>query len=373
MSPRFSAAVLALAVFSAAHAAGDDKRRVLVADAVANGVDPSLARTLTSMIVARLDARPGVDALSGAELKRLMSLEADKAACGSDDCVNDLTGALGAPLAVFADVGKLGALTVVNLTLFDVVQGVPVARAAVETEKLEQMPDKLDAAVGGLLADASADGASTRPPSAKNAATKSASTAGASTTGAPTQDTASRGAAKSKHAGGASKTVAKARPSAPRAPTGDDARVADLLGDDSGGAIGDATGDAGGLGLRGVGGGGGGSGAGLGGLGALGRPVGEGAAGDAGRPLRPADVQTVVRSHRGELRACAQLARKSGKHGRVAVRFLIAGDGKVTFAHITRTDFARTGVGKCVIDHVSSWTFRATGAPTAINFPFAFR
>src|SRR4051812_19339194 len=101
-------AVVAAAALVAASASSTpvetSKRRVLVADVVGNGVDAALPKTLTSMLVNRLDARPGIDALSGAELRQLMSLQADKAACGSDEsCMNDLTGALGAPLALFAD------------------------------------------------------------------------------------------------------------------------------------------------------------------------------------------------------------------------------------------------------------------------------
>jgi hypothetical protein len=273
---------LALTVATATTATdhdGDAKRRVLVADAVANGVDPNLAKTLTSMLVTRLSARPGVDALSGAELRKLMSLQADKAACGDDSCVDDLSGALGAPLALFSDVGKLGALTEVNLTLFDTTKNEPVARAAAEAQKVEELSPKLDAAIDQLLAQAP-------PPSTAStaAATPSAPTAPAKIAAAP---------------------KAKAL------------TVAD--------------------------------------------------------PDVKAEVQKVISAHKSDLKECGDIARSKHVHGVVRVRSLVASDGKVTFARVAGTDMAGSGVPKCVIDKVATWTFPASGAPETIVYPIHFK
>lgn len=252
-----------------------EKRRVLVADAVANGVDPNLAKTLTSMLVTRLSSRPGVDALSGAELRKLMSLQADKAACGADSCVDDLTGALGAPLALFSDIGKLGALTEVNLTLFDVTKNEPVARASAEAAKVEDLSPKLDAAVDQLLAQAPAPAASSaQAPPAKVAATE-------------------------KPAGPLVKLKALT--------------VAD--------------------------------------------------------PEVKAEVQKVITAHKSDLKECGELARAKHVHGVVRVRTLLASDGKVTFARLAGTDMPGSGVPKCVIEKVATWTFPSSGAPEAIVVP----
>ena len=288
------------------------------------------------MWVTRLDARPGVDALSGAELRQLMSLQADKASCGSDEsCLAELTGALGAPLAVFSDVGKLGALTVVNLTLFDVAKAVPVGRASVETEKLEELPAKLDAAVDALLAGQAA-----------SASTSVSAATAAKAAAADDKPTATASAARHKKQAGASPP-----PPPPPAPGGSmkGSSLEDAMASAAGstGAPSAGSGDAGGA---------------AGGL-----------APSAVNPgLRPIDVRNVIAKHHDDLRACADLARSKGKKGFVKVSFLIAPDGKVTFAHVAGTDLAGTGVPKCAIDKVASFTFPATGAPVTITYPLRF-
>jgi hypothetical protein len=132
-------------------------RRVLVSDvAGGNGTSPEEARTVTAMLVTRLGRKAGIQAFSGAELTQLMALEAEKQANCADDtsCLSEITDALGAPMALLADLGHLGTLTVLNLTLFDVENAVPLARVPVEAEKPEELPKRIDAAITELLAAA---------------------------------------------------------------------------------------------------------------------------------------------------------------------------------------------------------------------------
>ncbi|MDP2343498.1 MAG: AgmX/PglI C-terminal domain-containing protein [Deltaproteobacteria bacterium] len=140
----------------AAAAPAGPPRRVLVSDVVGNGTTPEETKTVTALLVTRLGRKRGIQAFSGAELRQLMALEAEKQATCADDvsCLSEISDALGAPMALMSDLGHLGSLTVMNLTLFDVENAVPLARVPVEADKPEHLPRLIDAAIDELLAAA---------------------------------------------------------------------------------------------------------------------------------------------------------------------------------------------------------------------------
>ncbi|MBK7826856.1 AgmX/PglI C-terminal domain-containing protein [Nannocystis sp.] len=167
---------------------------------------------------------------------------------------------------------------------------------------------------------------------------------------------------------------------------------ADVWGGLTGTEIGDAYG-VGGLGLVGTGRGGGGTGEGTIGLGTgsgYGRGAGAGFGGrNIGNPptVRQAKaevqgsldkdiIRRIVRSHINEVRYCyvEGLSRVSGLRGRVAVRFVIGGDGKVVESTLSETTLADDKASQCVARAVKTWAFPTIpgGGQVIVTYPFVF-
>jgi hypothetical protein len=158
-----SLALVTLVALASSFAAAPDARAelpprtVLVMDLRAAGVDDGTARTIQSTLITELDRVPGLDILSGDDVRELVKLEASRQASGCDvdgSCLAEIAGALGAQLAIFGDVGKLGALTVVNLSLFDTKAAMSTSRARAETDDLAKIGDALVDALPAFLAPA---------------------------------------------------------------------------------------------------------------------------------------------------------------------------------------------------------------------------
>jgi hypothetical protein len=148
---------LTLTMIAPAARADVPPRTVLVMDLRASGVDEGTARTIQATLVTELDRVPGLDILSGDDVRELVKLEASRQASGCDvdgSCLAEIAGALGAQLAIFGDVGKLGALTVVNLSLFDTKAAMSTARARAQTDDLAKMGDALTDVLPEFLAPA---------------------------------------------------------------------------------------------------------------------------------------------------------------------------------------------------------------------------
>lgn len=164
----------------------------------------------------------------------------------------------------------------------------------------------------------------------------------------------------------------------------------------------------GGLGLRGTGRGGGGTGNGNIGLGNL-DTVGRGAPGRAGSgyargggggggnlrgrrasvPVVRAGTATVrgslsrdvirryIRRHLNQIRYCyeQQLAREPDLAGRVAVRFIIGPDGRVTVAAVANSTLASPAAEQCIAHAVQRISFPAIdgGGVVVVTYPFSFR
>lgn len=129
--------LLSVATGAATARADLSPRTVLVMDLRASGVDAGVARTIQSTLITELSRVPGLDILSGDDVKELVKLEASRQTAGCDvdgSCLAEIADALGAQLAIFGDVGQLGSLVVVNLSLFDTKAAMSTARAKAEVD-----------------------------------------------------------------------------------------------------------------------------------------------------------------------------------------------------------------------------------------------
>ena len=129
-------------------------QRLLVLDLAAVGVDDNAARTITGVVSSLVDECSGVEAMSGADIRTMMSVAADQQILGCDDatCLGELANALGARYVVSGDVGRLGERYVVNLALFDSEKALSAGRRTVEVASLESMSAELLPAINALLA-----------------------------------------------------------------------------------------------------------------------------------------------------------------------------------------------------------------------------
>jgi hypothetical protein len=133
------------------------KIKLLVLDVkVANpdDIDAGAAETLTQFIAARA-ARFPIEVAAMADLRDLVELEGQKQAAGCDtsssSCLSDLAGALGADLVLGTRAGKLDAVFVVSLQLYDARSTGSEGRASVEAWSLAEASTKAGPALDDLL------------------------------------------------------------------------------------------------------------------------------------------------------------------------------------------------------------------------------
>lgn len=157
----------------------------------------------------------------------------------------------------------------------------------------------------------------------------------------------------------------------------------------------------GGLGLRGGGPGGGGVGVGTLGTGKIGtRGRGSGEAGygsgegglgkktdrdismTTGKPvvlgsLDPEIIRRIVREHAGQIRYCyeKELARTPGIYGKIVMKWVINGDGKVTQSTTAETQMKNANVESCLASRIKTWVFPKPkgGGIVIVNYPFVFK
>lgn len=137
------------------------KRKLLVLDVQGADLEQTQRETLTGTITARATRFASLDVISSMELRQLADLRADQAATGCEDasssCMAELANALGAELVLSTRAGKLDAVTVVTLQLFDVKKGAAEGRASVQGWSLPEVTDKLGLALDELLVRATGE------------------------------------------------------------------------------------------------------------------------------------------------------------------------------------------------------------------------
>ncbi len=120
--------------------------RLLVLDLKAVDVDKNTVETLQGFVTTGLAHYQELDVISGADVKSMVELEANRATMGcSEDasCLADIADALGAQLVVFGNCGKLDSDLVINLNLFDSVKAQSLGRVVVQAPDAKQLAKKL--------------------------------------------------------------------------------------------------------------------------------------------------------------------------------------------------------------------------------------
>lgn len=120
-------------------------------------IDKGAAETLAQLLAARA-ARFPIKVMSQADIRDLVELEGDKQAAGCDQssasCLGEIAGALGADLVLATRAGKLDAVFVVSVQLFDAKNASAEGRASVEAWSLAEASAKLAPLVDDLIAKA---------------------------------------------------------------------------------------------------------------------------------------------------------------------------------------------------------------------------
>lgn len=127
---------------------------VLILDLVADGVEGTRARVFTDIIASRLARVRTLHVLTSADLRQATGLEAQKQAfgCEADEgCLAEIADALGARYVVSGSVGRLGAVTVVSLGLYDSQAARSAARETLRSDDEARLPAELEAATDRLI------------------------------------------------------------------------------------------------------------------------------------------------------------------------------------------------------------------------------
>jgi hypothetical protein len=154
---RAALCAVSLVVVAPAWAAGPPsapaRTRVLVLEPTSTNVDKATLETATSLMSVALAKLDRLDVISSAEVKKMAELEAGKqqVGCDSTGCLAELAGAMGARLVVFGDAGRLGSLTILNLSLFDAEKATSVNRVSIKAAALEELPEKIEVAARELV------------------------------------------------------------------------------------------------------------------------------------------------------------------------------------------------------------------------------
>jgi len=142
--------LVAALVIADAPAAAPQRTKLLVLDVQGAELEPAQRDTLTGTITARAPRFSSLDVLSSQDLRQLADLRSDQAAAGCEDaassCMAELANALGAELVLATRAGKLDAVTVITLQLFEVKKGAAAAAvrsvaAAIDPAAIRQAPD----------------------------------------------------------------------------------------------------------------------------------------------------------------------------------------------------------------------------------------
>ena len=101
----------------------DTEGRILLLDLEARKVDEEDAKTITDIVGVRLQKAPDLDVVTTNDVRKLLELEAQRATIGcvegAESCIAEAADAIGARFSFFGEVGKLGSVFVVTLSIMD--------------------------------------------------------------------------------------------------------------------------------------------------------------------------------------------------------------------------------------------------------------
>jgi TolB-like protein len=140
-------------LLAAAPSQAEGETRLLMMDLTTTGVQDETAALVGELISVELSKFSDLEVFSGADVKRMVELEADKAAAGCEDtsCLADIAGALGARYVIYGRMGKLGSRYIITLNLFDAEEAKAIARRDIKSADLDEVSDKLNATVDELV------------------------------------------------------------------------------------------------------------------------------------------------------------------------------------------------------------------------------
>ncbi|MDP2341221.1 MAG: hypothetical protein Q8O67_09700 [Deltaproteobacteria bacterium] len=128
--------------------------QVLLMDLSAIDISPDKVKLLVGKLAAAMGNR-GLEVITGADLRTMAGLEADKAAAGCDEgsasCLAEIASALGARLVVSGQVGSLDDNIFLQLSLFDAQAGRAVAREESRGKTLTAVADTIPELVDRML------------------------------------------------------------------------------------------------------------------------------------------------------------------------------------------------------------------------------
>jgi hypothetical protein len=149
------AAATAAETASAAEADDDtEPLRLLILDLQAQPEDKAAAELLSSLLAEMASQAKGLEVNTSTDLRRLMALEAEKAAmgCDAESCLGEIAGAFGVPYIVFGKLTKLGPVTTLSLSLFDAEAARPIWRKNLRAPDAVELQYELAAGAQALLA-----------------------------------------------------------------------------------------------------------------------------------------------------------------------------------------------------------------------------
>ena len=93
--------------------------------------------------------------------------------------------------------------------------------------------------------------------------------------------------------------------------------------------------------------------------------------------VAPEIIRRVVREHAGQMRYCyeRELTRSPGIYGKIVMKWVINGEGKVTQATTAETQMRNANVEGCLATKIKTWVFPKPkgGGIVIVNYPFVFK
>ena len=117
-------------------------QRMLLMDLKATLVEPELVGLVNNMVSTELAHQKGFELITGADMRQMVELEAEKQSLGCADdssCLSELAGAMGARYVVFGEMGKLGSFYLLTLNLFDSKLAKSAARDTLKVKSIDEL------------------------------------------------------------------------------------------------------------------------------------------------------------------------------------------------------------------------------------------
>jgi hypothetical protein len=131
-----------------------ERPKMLVMDLKATRVEEDIVSIITDLISTELTTHEEFEIITGADMRQMAELEAERQSIGCMDdssCLAELAGAMGARLVVYGSVGKLGKNIIISLNLFDSEKAKSAGRENIRATTLDTLPDQIPAAVAKLV------------------------------------------------------------------------------------------------------------------------------------------------------------------------------------------------------------------------------